>query len=100
MARSEFRKADALLPSVLGRLSKETGRAKHLRPVWAEVVGPVTALHAEPQWWDGQVLTVRVESPRWHAAVQEQEEAILARLAERLGQGAISALKYQVVEPK
>lgn len=100
VARSQFRKADALLPALLGRLSKDSGRATHLRPVWAQVVGAVTALHSDPVVLNGSVLTVQVESPRWHAAVLEQEAALLERFAEHLGPGVITALRYQVVEPK
>ncbi|MBX5483200.1 MAG: DUF721 domain-containing protein [Myxococcaceae bacterium] len=100
MAHSEFSPARALLPSVLAKLSRESGKALPLRPIWADVVGEVTARHTRPIAWNGSVLEVEVESVRWQAALEDQAEALLGRLNARLGEGAVTALVYRAIEPK
>jgi predicted nucleic acid-binding Zn ribbon protein len=89
-----------LLPNVLARLSRESGDASHLVPVWADIVGAVTALHSRPIALDGKALVVRVDSPRWSQELRLQEPDLLRRFAERLGDGAITGLVYRSVEPK
>lgn len=100
MSQHDFSPARALLPSVLAKLSRETGKASHLTPVWEDAVGPVSAKHSSPLSLEGTTLHVRVESPRWIAALQQQETEILSRLAERLGEGVVTALVFRAVEPK
>lgn len=101
MSHKEFTSAKALLPALLARLSKESGKATHLQPVWAEVVGEVTARNTRPVMLDGSVLHLEVQSPRWRAAIQDQEQEILARLNEKLGRSAqVSRLVFHSVEPK
>ena len=100
MAQHDFTPARNLLPSLLAKLSRESGTASHLMPVWSEAVGPVSAKHSTPTSLEGRTLFVRVESPRWVAALKGQEAEILARLAERLGEGTVTTLVYRAVEPK
>ncbi len=89
-----------LLPQVLARLSRESGDASHLAPVWADVVGSVTALHSRPIALDGRILVVRVDSPRRAQALKLQEPDLLRRFAKALGEGAITGFVYRSVEPK
>lgn len=98
--KKEFTSAKDLLPSVLAKISRESGRAAHLGVVWADVVGAVTAKHTEPLALDGATLRLRVESPRWREAIAGQEAAILARLCERLGSDSVKRFQFVVVEPK
>ncbi len=89
-----------LLPNVLARLTRESGDASHLGPVWAEIVGAVTSLHSRPLALDGRTLVIRVDSPRWSQALQLQEADLLRRFAERLGEGVVTGFVYRSVEPK
>lgn len=95
MARREFSPARALLPQLLARLTRETGRGAHLRPVWEEVVGGVAARNSTPVALEGRTLLVEVESPRWAAALEAQAQEIRARLEERLGSGAVASVVYR-----
>lgn len=100
MSQKEFTPARSLLPGLLTRLARESGRASHLAPVWADVVGVMAAKHTRPVELVGSVLRVRAQSPRWVEALKGQEQDVLARLAERLGSGVVTALTYEAVEPK
>jgi predicted nucleic acid-binding Zn ribbon protein len=95
MARHQFTPARALLPQLLTRLSKETGRGGHLKPVWEEIVGPVAARHSTPVGLAGKTLIVEVQTPRWAAALEAQDPEIRSRLDERLGAGAITQIAYR-----
>jgi predicted nucleic acid-binding Zn ribbon protein len=90
----------ALLPNVLARLSRETGDARPLAVVWADVVGEVTSRHSRTVALDGKTLVVRVDSPRRAQALRMQEREILDGLAARLGAGTITSLVYRAVEKK
>lgn len=100
MSHPEFSSVKALLPALLAKLSKETGKAMHLGPVWTDVVGAVTSNHSRPLSLEGCTLLVEVESPRWEAAVKAQEPIILERFAQKLGKGVVLQLAYRVVEPR
>lgn len=100
MSHNEFTPARALLPSLLARLTRESGKASHLIPVWEDAVGSLTARHTRPVLLDGTVLHVEVQSPRWKAALELQEQEILSRLRDRLGPSAVSRLVLRSVEPK
>jgi predicted nucleic acid-binding Zn ribbon protein len=95
MAQHSFSLARALLPRLLARLSRETGRGIHLRPVWKDVVGGVAARHSKPLALEGRTLIVEVESPRWAGALEAQDAQIRSRLDERLGEGAVGQVVYR-----
>jgi predicted nucleic acid-binding Zn ribbon protein len=95
MAQHPFTPARALLPRLLARLSRETGRGLHLRPVWEDVVGSVAARYSTPQVLEGQTLVVEVESPRWAAALEAQHAQVRSRLDERLGEGVVTQVVYR-----
>jgi predicted nucleic acid-binding Zn ribbon protein len=61
--------------------------------VWAEVVGEAIAAAAEPVSEREGVLTVRCVSATWAQELSLMEADLLARLRERLGEGAPSSLK-------
>ena len=95
MAHHQFTPARSLLPQLLARLSRETGRGAHLKPLWEEIVGPVAARHSTPVGLAGKTLYVEVQTPRWAAALEAQGAEIRARLDERLGAGAIAQIAYR-----
>jgi predicted nucleic acid-binding Zn ribbon protein len=100
MAHRQPTSLRSLLPSVLTRLSVQSGDMGAFFPVWRDVVGEVTARHCKPLALDGSTLVVRVESPRWAAALTAQEPEVLRALSERLGEGRIQAFVYRSVEPR
>lgn len=100
MSDKEFRPAKALLPSLLAKLTRESGRASHLMPLWEDVVGAVAAKHTHPLALEGTSLHVQVRSPRWKSALEVEAGSIIARLNERLGEGAVAQLVFHSVEPK
>lgn len=95
MAPHDFSSARSLLPRVLARLARETGKGSALRPVWNEVVGAVAARNTTPLFLEGKTLIVQAESPGWAAALGPKEADICARLAERLGEGAVARIVYR-----
>ena len=95
MAQHPFSIARALLPRILARLSRETGRGAHVKPVWDDIVGAVAARHSTPASLQGRTLVVEVESPRWAAALEAQDGEIRARLDERFGEGGIAHVVYR-----
>lgn len=100
MAQHQFTPARALLPQLLARLSRETGRGAHLKPVWDEIVGTVLARRSTPVGLSGKTLIVEVHTPRWAAALEAQDAEIRARLDERLGRGAITQIAYRSRSPR
>jgi predicted nucleic acid-binding Zn ribbon protein len=95
MAQHDFSPARALLPHLLARLSRETGRGAHLRPVWEEIVGAVAARNSTPVGLAGRTLIVEVESPRWASELEAQDAEIRSRLDERLGEGTVANVVYR-----
>ena len=95
MAQHQFTPARGLLPRLLARLSRETGRGAHLKPVWEEIVGSIAARHSTPVGLAGKTLFVEVQTPRWAAALEAQEAEIRARLDQRLGGGVITQIAYR-----
>ncbi|MHB8875512.1 MAG: DciA family protein [Myxococcaceae bacterium] len=85
-----------LLPSVLARVARDTGRARQLKPLWDDAVGPAIARCATPLSLDGKVLVVSVSSPRWLAELEGREPELCARLAKLLGKGAVTSLRFQL----
>jgi predicted nucleic acid-binding Zn ribbon protein len=95
MALHRFSPVRALLPKVLARLSRETGHALHLRPVWEDIVGAVAARHSTPLALEERTLVVEVDSARWAGALEAQGAQIQSRLDERLGEGAVARVVYR-----
>lgn len=101
MKRRAFIPAKALLPKVLLRMAKSRGDdASPLQPVWAEAVGEVSAKHSRPLRLMGGTLVVEVESPRWAAALTQETPGIVQRLGTLLGEGSVTTLVFEAVEPK
>lgn len=56
---------------------------------WPQVVGPQVAEHCEYVGLDAGVLTVRASSTAWATNLRLMTSALLARLAEELGEGVV-----------
>lgn len=71
--------------AVLDSLTRKMGVQERLEPyrawkVWAEVVGPQTAQHAQPFRLRDGILEVRVDHPVWMQQLQLLKPRILERL--------------------
>lgn len=99
MERRDPKSLDALLPRVLARLAQESGKARTLAPVWAEVVGPYIAKHTSPYTLQGGTLVVTVASAEWAHTLSKEEAVLRERLNERLGEGSVTALQLRLGTP-
>ena len=63
---------------------------------WPELVGERVAAHARPRWLRDGVLGVAVDEPAWATQLRYLEGDLLARLAERLGPGAVTRIDVRV----
>jgi predicted nucleic acid-binding Zn ribbon protein len=63
---------------------------------WEAMVGPQVAAHARPRSLRGGVLVVVADQPGWATQLRYLETDLLARLGERLGPGAVSAIEVRV----
>ena len=85
-----------LLPSVLAQVARDTGRARQLKPLWDDAVGPAISRCASPLSLEGKTLVVSASSPRWAAELQGREGELLKRLEKKLGKGAVTGLRFCV----
>jgi predicted nucleic acid-binding Zn ribbon protein len=83
------------LGEVLGRLAQDTGAARLLVPLWAQVVGTTVAKHAQPLGLLDGVLTVRCDSVAWRDALLGEREAILQRLQDTLGPAKLQSIVFE-----
>lgn len=96
MAQSEFRPAKKLLPALLSKLAKQTGRATALGPIWAEAAGDVFAKTCTPLRVEGETLVVAAPDKSWRARVEEHALEIGRRLSE-VTSGQLSRVTAEVV---
>lgn len=82
MAYSEFRPARKLLPALLSKLAKQSGRATALGPIWAEAAGDGFARTCSPLRVEGETLVVSAPDKSWHSRVEEHAAEIGRRLSE------------------
>ena len=86
-----------LVGQVLGDLGLDgVAQAHEIGSQWAEIVGPQIASHCRPLGIRGPVLELEVDSPVWSQQLQLRKTDLLRRLAERLGPGVQSELRFQV----
>lgn len=96
VARRDFQSLKSLLPDVLGKLSRESGRARHLQPLWREAVGEAIARASTPVALEGGTLVVLVTTPEWARELERQAGEIVARLQQRLGKGVVTSMRATV----
>ena len=63
---------------------------------WPAVAGPTLAAHTRPARLVHRRLVVDVDDPAWAAQVRLLEAELLARLAERVGQGRVQFIRPRV----
>ena len=59
---------------------------------WAAIVGPEVAAHARPLAFDDGELVVRADSTAWATQIRLLAPTLVARLAEELGAGVVTAV--------
>ena len=72
----------------------------NVQRVWTDVVGEAFAPHARPTGEAGGTLTVTCSTAAWAQELDLLGPQIIAALDERLGAGAIRALRCQTVPAK
>lgn len=91
--------------SVLDSLTRKMGVHERLEPyrawkVWAEVVGPQTAQHAQPFRLRAGVLEVRVDHPVWMQQLQLLKPRILERLNRAIAPGVLADIHLRHGQPE
>lgn len=99
VARRDFDSVKDLLPQVLGRLARESGRAGHLAAVWEDAVGAHIAQNARPLTVEGDVLVLTVTSARWAHELQARAPELCERLTGKLGDGIVKRLEFRLQAP-
>ena len=91
--------------AVLDSLTRKMGVHERLEPyrawkVWAEVVGPQTAQHAQPFRLRAGVLEVRVDHPVWMQQLQLLKPRILERLNRAIAPGVLEDIHLRHGQPE
>jgi predicted nucleic acid-binding Zn ribbon protein len=63
---------------------------------WGDLVGSDVSGHCRPASLDGGVLLVAVDEPAWATRLRYSEQALLARIAEELGEGVVTRVDVRV----
>lgn len=96
VARRDFQSLRSLLPDLLGKVARESGRAGPLWPIWREAVGENIARVTRPMALENGVLVVAVPTPEWAAELRRQEAEIVSRLQGHVGAGVVRSLRPTV----
>lgn len=83
-----------LLGRVLVNVSKDTGSAGVLEPVWRQIAGAHVAKAARPVKWVGGTLVFGCVSPAWAAELEGQRAQWLSKLQHRLGAASVAAIEF------
>jgi predicted nucleic acid-binding Zn ribbon protein len=92
----ELQSVKDLLPSVLAQVAKDSGRAKQLKPIWDEVVGPSIARSAVPFTLEGTHLVVSCATARWQHELSRRESELRERLEKKLGKGTVTRVVFRL----
>ena len=76
------------------------GEAARLAENWEEVAGAEWAERARPAGLEGGTLTLEVSDGTSATLLKYNAEALLGRLAERLGPGIVDEVRIRVGKPK
>jgi predicted nucleic acid-binding Zn ribbon protein len=85
-----------LLPRVLGKLARESGRALALAPLWEAAVGPQLARHCRPRQLVEGTLEVVASGADWARTLEAEASTVCERLSAQLGPGVVRALSVRV----
>jgi predicted nucleic acid-binding Zn ribbon protein len=92
MGRAAPRPAALAFRAALQHATPQTGLAA-VQTVWPQVVGDTIAAVAEPVAERDGVITIRCQSATWAEELSLMEAELLARLRERLDEGAPAGLR-------
>jgi hypothetical protein len=84
-----------LLPSLLASLARSSGDARHFKPAWDRIVGPIISRHSSPLRFQDGALAIEVTNAGWARELSDREPEILARVAAVLGEKAPSKLVFR-----
>jgi predicted nucleic acid-binding Zn ribbon protein len=87
---------DSLDAVVRGLRGPGAGAVKGVFADWDEAVGARVAQHARPVALRDGVLVVEVDEPGWATQLRYLQAAVLERLAEVAGPGAVTSLEVRV----
>lgn len=95
----------AVAGSVLDSLTRTMGVHERLQPyrawkVWAEVVGPQTAQHAQPYRLRAGILEVKVDHPVWMQQLQLLKPRILERLNRAIAPAVLADILLRHGQPE
>jgi predicted nucleic acid-binding Zn ribbon protein len=93
VARRDLQSLRSLLPSVLGKVARESGRARHLQPLWREAVGETIARSSRPVALEGRTLVIAAATEEWARELQRKAPEIVARLQQSLGPDVVTSLR-------
>jgi len=96
VAKRDLTALRQLLPSVLAKLAQESGSARALLPLWEEAVGTRIATLARPISLERGLLLIGVPSMVWARDLEQREAELVARLAEKLGNGVVTRLTFRL----
>ncbi len=85
-----------VLAHVLGMVSRNTGSAIVLEPVWRQIAGEVVAQSSAPVRWAGTILVIGCRSAAWANELTRQRQEWLSRLQRRLGVTTVTELRFEV----
>jgi len=95
VASSAPKASGDLLGSVLAAVSRDTGSASVLRPVWRQVVGETLAAVSGPTRWMGTTLVITCASRSWATELGRRRDEFLGALQSRLGKKTVASLVFE-----
>ncbi|MBL8917278.1 MAG: DUF721 domain-containing protein [Myxococcaceae bacterium] len=95
MASSGPTSSGDLLAGVLADVSRRTGSARVLFPLWRQVVGETLAGASAPLRWQGSTLVIGCSSAAWATELTRQRTECLRKLQLRLGKKMVESLVFE-----
>ena len=95
MASSVPRASGDLLGAVLASVSRDTGSASVLNPVWRQVVGDTLAAVSRPTRWMGTTLVITCTTSGWATELGRRRDEFLGRLQASLGKKTVASLVFE-----
>jgi predicted nucleic acid-binding Zn ribbon protein len=96
VARRDLTSIQELLPRVFSRIASDTGSARHLQPLWEQVVGPGIARHTQVLALEQGSLMISTASTRWVNELAPREEELRQQLQNKLGAHSIKKLVFRL----
>jgi len=84
-----------VLGAVLAAVSRNTGAAAVLGPVWRQAVGETIAAVSAPTRWLGTTLVIGCTSARWAKELEASRDELTRRLVARVGPKAVARLLFE-----